>query len=87
MLILPNVTKPFEVQTNALDFALGGVLLLESHPIAYESHKFPKAKIKNMAQDKEMLMVTHCLRVWWHYFLRSKFVVKTYNSIVSHFFT
>ena len=34
---LVDVTKPFEIETDASDFALGGVLIQEGHPIAYES--------------------------------------------------
>ena len=44
VLALPDITKPFEVQTDALDFALGGVLLQEGHPIAYESRKLSEVK-------------------------------------------
>lgn len=39
VLALPNTTKPFEVETDASDFALGGVQLQEGHPIAFESMK------------------------------------------------
>ena len=39
VLVLPDITKPFKVQTNAKDFALGGVLLQKGHPITYESYK------------------------------------------------
>ena len=34
MLALPDITKLFKLQTEASDFALGGVLLQEGHLIA-----------------------------------------------------
>ncbi|KAF7828356.1 AT-hook motif nuclear-localized protein 24-like [Senna tora] len=37
VLALPDYAKPFEVQTDAYDFALGGVLMQDGHPVAYES--------------------------------------------------
>ncbi|KAJ7951826.1 Ty3/gypsy retrotransposon protein [Quillaja saponaria] len=87
VLALPDISKPFEVQTDASDYALGGVLLQENHPVAYESHKLSQAERRYTAQEKEMLAVIHCLRVWRHYLLGSKFIVKTDNTGVSHFFT
>ncbi|KAJ7970903.1 Retrotransposon protein, putative, Ty3-gypsy subclass [Quillaja saponaria] len=75
-LALPDISKPFEVQTDASDYALGGVLLQENHPVAYESHKLSQAEMRYTAQEKEMLAVIHCLRPKltpkqgrWHEFL------------------
>lgn len=39
VLALPDHAKPFEVHTDASDYAIGGVLMQEGHPIAYESRK------------------------------------------------
>lgn len=44
VLVLPDHTKPYEVQTDTSDFALGGVLIQEGHPIAYESRKLNDAE-------------------------------------------
>jgi len=84
---IADVTKPFEVETDASDFALGGVLLQDGHPIAYESRKLNDAERRYAASEKEMLAVVHCLRAWRQYLLGSKFVVKTDNSSICHFFT
>ena len=79
--------KPFEVQTYASDFALGGVLLQKGHPVAFESRKVSEVERRYTTEKKELLAVIHCLWVWRHYLLGSKFVVKTYNATVSHFLT
>ena len=60
---LVDVTKPFEIETYASDFALGGVLIQEGHPIAYESRKLNDVKRRYTVSEKEMLAVVHCLRV------------------------
>jgi len=84
---LVDVTKPFEVETDASDYALGGVLLQDGHPIAYESRKLNSAERRYTVSEKEMLAVVHCLRVWRQYLLGSCFVVKTDNTAICHFFS
>ena len=83
---LVDVTKPFEIETDASDFALGGVLIQEGHPIAYESRKLNDVERRYTVSEKEMLAVVHCLRVWRQYLLGSQFIVKTDNSAICHFF-
>ena len=68
---LVNVTKPFEIETDASDLALGSVLIQEGHPIAYESRKLDDAERRYTVSEKEMLVVGHCLRVWRQYLLGS----------------
>ena len=60
---LVDVTKPFEIEIDASDFALGGVLIQEGHFIAYESRKLNDAERRYTVFEKEMLVVVHCLRV------------------------
>lgn len=64
VLVLPDVITPFEVQTDASDFALGGVLMQDGHPEAERS-----GERGYTAHEKELLAVVHCLRVWRHYLL------------------
>ena len=63
VLRLVDVTKPFEIETDASDLALGGVLIQEGHPIAYESRKLNDAERRYTVSEKEMLAVVHCLPV------------------------
>ncbi|XP_042980003.1 uncharacterized protein LOC122310191 [Carya illinoinensis] len=85
VLALPDCTKPFEIQSDASDFAIGGVLMQEGHPIAYESRKLNETERRYTVQEKEMTTIIHCLRVWRHYLLSSRFVVKTDNIATSYF--
>ncbi|KAL4181059.1 hypothetical protein AMTRI_Chr12g269240 [Amborella trichopoda] len=39
VLCLLDYNKSFEVHTDTSDFAIGGVLMQEGHPVAYESWK------------------------------------------------
>lgn len=87
VLALPNHAYPYEVHTDASDFAIGGVLMQGGHPIAYESRKLNETERRYTVQEKEMTAVIHCLRTWRHYLLGSKFLVKTDNIATSYFQT
>ena len=79
VLKLPDFMKPFEVHIDASDKAVGGVLMQEEHPIAFESWKLKETEQRYSVHEKEMLAVIHCLRTWWVYLLGTKFMVKTDN--------
>ncbi|BBN67758.1 transposable element gene [Prunus dulcis] len=85
VLRLPDLSKSFEVHTDASDFAIGGVLMQDGHPLAFESRKLNDTERRYTVQEKEMTAVVHCLRTWRHYLLGSQFVVKTDNVATSYF--
>ncbi|KAL9256840.1 Retrovirus-related Pol polyprotein from transposon 17.6-like protein [Drosera capensis] len=87
VLSLADHSKPFEVHTDASDFAIGGVLMQEGHPIAFESRKLNDTERRYSVHEKEMTAVIHCLLTWRHYLLGSKFVVMTDNVATSYFQT
>ncbi|KAK3022709.1 hypothetical protein RJ639_046693 [Escallonia herrerae] len=73
------------LEKDTSNFALGGVLIQECHPVAYESRKLNEVERRYTTHEKELLTVVHCLKVWRHYLLGSSFVVRTENTAVSHF--
>ncbi|KAK3032811.1 hypothetical protein RJ639_035417 [Escallonia herrerae] len=85
VLALPDVSKSFEVHTDASDFALGGIIMQECHSVAYESRKLNEAERRYTTHEKGLLAVVHCLKIWRHYLLGSSFIVRTDNTAVSHF--
>lgn len=64
ILIFPDYRKPFEVQTDASNFSISGVIIREGHPLAFESWKPNDTECRYTVQEKEMIAIIHCLRVW-----------------------
>ncbi len=82
---IPDFNKPFQLITDASDFALGGILLQDSHPIAYESRILNAAKRNYMTTDKELLAVIHACKVWRCYLEGTSFTVLTDHNPLTYF--
>ncbi|KAG6482741.1 hypothetical protein ZIOFF_059379 [Zingiber officinale] len=62
VLRLLDFELPFEVHTDAFDKAIGGVLVQEGYPVAFESRKLNAAEQKYSAHEKEVVAIVHCLQ-------------------------
>jgi len=65
-------TKPFVIETDASDFAIGSCLLQydddkKLHPVAYQSRKLNDAEIRYPIHEKELLAIKHALGNWHNY--------------------
>ncbi|KAK4511130.1 uncharacterized protein ATC70_012342 [Mucor velutinosus] len=71
VLMVPDMSKPFRIETDSSDFGVGGVLLQPGdgdskqwHPVAFESKKLSLAEQKLPAQERELIGIVHALRTW-----------------------
>ena len=68
VLKLPDFSKPFIVEPDASDLAVGSVLLQEYdnglHPIAYFSKKYMPAERNYAPHDKELLAIFKVCMKW-----------------------
>ena len=78
VLLMPDMNKPYRIETDSSDYGIGAVLLqpadestdLKStttttwHPVAYESKKLSSAERNYPAQERELLGIIHALRTW-----------------------
>ena len=84
-LLLPNPLKPFQVETDASDYAIGAVLYQDGKPIAFESKKLDSAQCRYTVQEKELFAVIHALKTWRHYLYGNHFVVTTDHESLKYF--
>ncbi|CAI7920936.1 unnamed protein product, partial [Closterium sp. NIES-54] len=74
-------SRPFEVVTDASDFAVGAVLLQDFgnglQPIAYESRKMQPPERNYLLHDKEMLAIVHAFRTWRCYLTGADVTIRT----------
>ena len=72
ILVHPDFSKPFFLETDASDFALGAVLSQSGedkrlHLVAFHSRKFTTAKINYEIHDKELLAIVDSFQEWRHF--------------------
>ena len=81
-LAFPNTDRPFILDTDASDFALGAVLSQlddngQEHPLAYASKSLSSSQQKYTTTKKELLAVVEFTRHFRHYLHGQKFLLRT----------
>ena len=92
LLVALDIDKEFRVETDASNFAIGGVLSIKCEDnkwrlVAYISKLLNETKRNYEIYDKEMLAVIRCLEAWRHFLegSRSKFEVWTDHKNLEYF--
>jgi hypothetical protein len=79
-----DTSKPFIVEADASDFAIGGILSQEHngviHPIAYYSRKLSVSEINYEVHDKELLAIVACFHQWRSFLLSNTEPVKVFSD-------
>jgi hypothetical protein len=81
----PDQDKPFELEVDASQFALGAILYQRDdvgklRPVAYHSETFNEAERGYDIHDRELLMVVKGLENWRHLLLGAKHEVTVYTD-------
>ena len=64
LLAVPDFSKPFTLVTDASLVGLGGVLLQDDRPCAFESKKLSHAEVNYTTTEREMFATVYCYQKW-----------------------
>ena len=70
--MMPDQTKSFQIETDALKYATGAVLTQldsngDKHPVSFISKNFALAERNYEIYDRELLAIIRALEEWQHY--------------------
>jgi hypothetical protein len=84
MLKLPDPSLPYEMETNASDFALGGVLGQKHnsklHPVAFFSKKLSSVPLNYLVYNKKLMAIVEAFKEWKPYLSGTTHAVKVYTN-------
>ena len=66
MLTLPDLQQPFEIKTDASEYAIGADPTQQGHPMAYHSDTLSNKFQKYSTYGKEMYSIVQDFRQWMH---------------------
>jgi hypothetical protein len=81
VLILPNFTLPFQLETDASGTGLGAVLMQKGQPIAFFSKAIGVKASALSIYEKEALAISEALMKWRHYLLGNKLIKTDQKSL------
>jgi len=85
ILLMPDFSKPFRLETDASDYDYGTILSQQSDnghwlPVAYMSKQMLPAEHNYVIYDKELLTIIEALKLWHHYLEGSPHPVEIWSD-------
>ena len=77
VLALLDLENPFEIETDASDYAMGAVLMQYSKPICYHSKTFISAVVNHPTYDKKLYALVQSVKKWKHYLMGKETIIRT----------
>jgi hypothetical protein len=73
VLVLPNLTKKFDIYCDASHRGLGCVLMQEGQVVSYASQQLRKHEENYPIHDLELAAVVQALKTWRHYLIGHRY--------------
>ena len=87
VLLPPDFSIPFTLETDASGFAMGTVLAQNHHPIAFFSKLFCPRLQRSSTYERELHAITAAVCKWRHYLLGHPFVILTDHQSLKELLT
>ena len=78
--------RPFQLETDASDAAIAGVLSQGERPVAFFSRTLHASELKQPSVEKEALAIIESVRHWRHFLTGTHFSLRTDQKSVSYMF-
>ncbi|XP_071902780.1 uncharacterized protein [Coffea arabica] len=76
VLALPDFSKPFVLETDASNQAIGAIIMQQRQPLAYMSQALGAKNQALSIYEKELLALIVAVNKWRHYLLGSHFIIR-----------
>jgi hypothetical protein len=87
VLVLPDLTKKFDLYCDASRQELGCVLMQEGQVVCYASHQLRKHEENYPTHDLELAAVVHALKIWRHYLIGHRCEIYSDHKSLKYIFT
>jgi hypothetical protein len=87
VLILPDLTKKFDIYCDASRQGLGCVLMQEGQVVCYASRQLRKHEENYPTHDLELAALVHALKIWRHYLIGHRCEIYSDHKSLKYIFT
>jgi hypothetical protein len=87
LLILPNITKKFDIYCDASRQGLGCVVMQDGKVVLYASRQLRKHEENYPTHDLELAAVVHALKIWRHYLIGHRCEIYSDHKSLKYIFT
>jgi hypothetical protein len=87
VLVLPDLTKKFDIYCDASHRGLGCVLMQEGQVVCYASQQLRKHEENYPTHDLELAIVVHAPKIWRHYLIGHRCEIYSDHKSLKYIFT